>query len=378
MSGTCTRAWSGSSPSTSADLMLLVVTGAGASYDSLDPEDVPNQGYDFSWRVPLTSELFDHRKHTFGPILATWSDCVPLAQRLRRAVREKIPLEEEMERIDAAESGHPLGQRQLTALRMYLQETLWESGHRWAAEANGATHYLELVDRLRKWSLSTGQSVTFVTFNYDTMLDRAGGFDIPTPGNVSLDRYTSDETFRLFKLHGSVNWGRIVNHTPPPNLFFSNARRYVVQQAPALLPNPSDEYVLQSSLETLIDPTQETHLTVPALALPTATKDRFECPRPMVDQLVASLDKVKAVLVVGWRGQEEEFVKLLIQHGPKDLVVTVVTGATHRSETVATMERVFRTPWTRREAEGFTGFLADKRMLEQVFIDHENGPHQSR
>ena len=248
--------------------MLLVVLGAGASYDSLDTEDVPQQGIDFSWRPPLTSELFDIRKHTFGPILASWADCLPLAQRLRRAVREGVPLEEEMQRVEDDESGHPLGQRQLMALRMYLQEMLWESGHRWAAEASGATHYVELVDRLRKWSIKTGERVSFVTFNYDAMLDRAAGLDAyDVAWSDSLDRYLDDPKFMIFKLHGSVNWGHRISFATASNMFSADSRRYVVENASTFLPLVTGEYVLLHALTQPVNGPSPDQLTMPALAL---------------------------------------------------------------------------------------------------------------
>src|SRR5207244_3103567 len=97
---------------------------------------------------------------------------------------------------------------QLLAVRCYLRRIIAECGARWMRAAHGVTHFAELVDEIERWRAGSAQPVFYVTFNYDTMLE-----DVLGPWHDSgFDEMTSymRPQFSLFKLHGSVDWGRQV------------------------------------------------------------------------------------------------------------------------------------------------------------------------
>ena len=57
------------------------------------------------------------------------------------------------------------------------------------------------------------EPVLFVTFNYDTMLEDA----IPTLGVEqprAIGDYIKSTRYKLFKIHGSVNWGKVIRSGP--------------------------------------------------------------------------------------------------------------------------------------------------------------------
>src|SRR6266536_6722804 len=64
--------------------MLLVIFGAGASWDSVDLERTPiHEHPDYGrYRPPLTSELFQHRV-TFGPAVENFPEAAMLIAELR-------------------------------------------------------------------------------------------------------------------------------------------------------------------------------------------------------------------------------------------------------------------------------------------------------
>ncbi len=61
--------------------MLMVVFGAGASYDSF-PSGLPNSTDWEDRRPPLANELFDNRP-AFGPVVSRFPRCQPIISRLR-------------------------------------------------------------------------------------------------------------------------------------------------------------------------------------------------------------------------------------------------------------------------------------------------------
>ena len=64
------------------------------------------------------------------------------------------------------------------------------------------------------WRYKAKEEVSFVTFNYDTMIEEAMSqvLDMSFKG---INTYISHPKNRLFKLHGSTNWGQILDVDRP-------------------------------------------------------------------------------------------------------------------------------------------------------------------
>jgi len=190
--------------------MLMVIFGAGASYDS-DPARRPNEGLpDYTLdRPPLADELFDNRQ-TFAEILSTLPECSPIVPLLRGT----RGIEQRLERLQNEASGtppYPHRLRQLAAVRWYLQVLLGTCADRWHAQAGGITNYLTLLDEIRRWG---HQNVLFVTFNYDNLLERAVS-QLTARLFTTIDDYVRPGEISVIKVHGSTNWGHVIENREP-------------------------------------------------------------------------------------------------------------------------------------------------------------------
>jgi hypothetical protein len=206
----------------------MVILGAGASYDSELP-DAPIAGSE-AIRPPLARELVDWR---FAPFATRYPASRPVVARLR-AVLDADPasaLETELAELIAESGASPDIARQLMAFRFYLRDIIGETTREWMTRLNGFTQYVTLLDRLGAWQRHTLEPVTLVTFNYDRMLEMAAEDQVVGWRFTGFDSYTERDDWRLLKLHGSVDWARVV-----PSMRFRLKRNYdsAVDVAPDL------------------------------------------------------------------------------------------------------------------------------------------------
>ena len=109
------------------DLMLLVIFGAGASYDSVSQSILAriSEPDRQEWQPPLAADLFRDRS-VFEEVLSRLPQCAALVSDLQRKVAAGASLEQELGIWVAREATeYPPRHRELMALRFYLQETLW-------------------------------------------------------------------------------------------------------------------------------------------------------------------------------------------------------------------------------------------------------------
>ena len=183
--------------------MLLVIFGAGASYDSDSSRPPPPDGtfsvisdMESGSRPPLANDLFENRPG-FKESLDLYSDCHPIVPCLRdmdgqRSIEQVL---EELQ-LEAEEEPRYVDRLiQLAAVRLYLRSMLLKTSERWSGECGGITNYLALLDQIRRWA---HRRVALVTFNYDPLLEHAlqklTGW--PLDG---LDRYPVPEPFAVFR-----------------------------------------------------------------------------------------------------------------------------------------------------------------------------------
>jgi hypothetical protein len=345
--------------------MLLVIIGAGASYDSL-PERVLEKltlHDQAEWRPPLAAELFDDRA-SFGSVLDRYPQCAGLVGELRRKLEEGAELENELETLQEQATIYPRLHRELAAVRLYLQEILWRCGARWRKLSHGVTHYADLLRRLDRWRHDSDRTVCVVSFNYDLLFDDAAtatlGLDL-----LSIDAYVASERYKYLKLHGSVNWGRRAFPIASGFTYDTNpdvARRALIDYASDL--NISDEYVLRSPDATPTDLSPQS-IIFPAIAIPTQTKSDFECPPAHIRTLDACLPQVQKILVIGWRGAEQHFLeKLKALPGMATPVLIVGNSEEGTRETAANLSSMGLTEARmERFTDGFTDFLRTEDLL---------------
>ena len=298
--------------------MLMVVFGAGASYDSVPSR--PPKSYPphiLPERPPLANELFEDRGR-FTEAMSRFRECQPIIPLLRNLKGNSVELV--LEGLQEEAATYPEGFRQLTAIRYYLHFMLWECVRFWNDHARGITNYKSLLDQIER-QRKPQDRVYLVTFNYDTMLEA----DLPTVGVTinSIGAYIANHTYKFIKLHGSVNWAREVN-TPIEGLQEKNTWQVaheLIERAAAL--DISQRYRMVDSHP--IGKVGES-VIFPAIALPIETKRNYECPTEHLDALNAFLPEVTKLLLIGWRATERPFLSLLRDRLRRGVRVLTVAG----------------------------------------------------
>ena len=299
--------------------MLLIIFGAGASFDAVDP-DVAY--FSRKFQPPLASDLFGKRSD-FNSFANSVPQVKNIIQVLRQAAAEKKDVEDELERLSTRPR---LDQRarELLGLRFYIHHVMVECSN-WAPD--DWTNYRAMAYALDSWQAEVddrSRDVLIVTFNYDRLLERGFG---AVYGRTfeSFGHYTNSPGVQIVKLHGSIGWGREVarrwafrGETPSVAAFLNNATRADLD----LRPDVRDDYPNDDSLK-LVDVREsrsaasgelrevEATLVVPAIAVPTRAKLEFECPSSQVRLMEQLLPAVSKVLMIGWRGGEEPFLHSL-------------------------------------------------------------------
>ena len=310
---------------------LIVVIGAGASYDCASGRVEPVAG----WRPPLVKELFEQR---FSEILHEYPLAEQIAPDIRIAVESGAVGLEAYLRDQLRRSPYPQLRRRYQAVPLYLQHLLWEAGRSYARHPDNYDRLVTAALRL--------QHATYITLNYDTILDRRLAIDAPVD---SLDDYIHPErNWSLVKLHGSINWGRPVEgealHESRLPLRMSGAQTFA--EAYARLeedPQLGAEIVVNSgdSLEEfrLGEVIQRTHVGAlrqmfyPALSVPLGSEDEIVCPEEHVEHARQQLQSGEGLnlLVVGYSGLDEEVLKLLASANRPVKTIRVVNGSTEAS-----------------------------------------------
>lgn len=327
-----------------------MILGAGASYDSdpfwsatgeLDPSGMlhgfqPSMGL----RPPLARDLFVARDD-FGNLIDTYPEVRALVPNLRRSSLDPaLSIERQFERIVSEAADRAETARQLVALRFYLRAAVERATTQWAlTEAHGVTNYHLLVNRLDIWSNATNTSVGYLTFNYDTLLEVALS-DVLGHVFDTMESYIAQPACRVFKLHGSVNWRRLLADVPfpagspgpfgPPSLDFET---WVIRRSSAGVVTPTFEVGPTDDLSS------SGQFCLPAVAVPTETKTEgtFELPEDHLETLRTLIPLVTRVLVIGWRGREEHFWRFWAACHPhsEELQVEVVDSDQAEAQKVA-------------------------------------------
>jgi hypothetical protein len=308
----------------------MVIFGAGASYDSCSTFTdrfgrlVPNV-----WRPPLADELFSSR---FADQIAAFPQCLPVITNLQQ--RQGTNVERFLETMYEASGRDQTRLRQLVAIRFYLQNMLTHWGSGWKSVAKGVSNYLTLIDEIRA-AKGPKERVCLVTFNYDTLLEDA----LPSV-NVDLQRmsdYIAGD-YPVFKLHGSVNWGRVVNTSlnVTENLGSIKVAQAVIEKAPEL--NITEVYELVKGNPTGLSSNPSIisgrRALFPALAIPMQNKFEYECPKDHQQLLKDLLPHVSKVLVVGWRAAENQFLQTLKTTLGADTEFMIVSSGKARANAV--------------------------------------------
>lgn len=293
--------------------MLLVIFGAGASYDALPDYPPPGRGSQhthlddvsrFPDRLPLADQLFDLR---FADELVSLRQAAGIATYLRN-LPDGTTFEQRLEDLAGEADGYEERARELIAIRYYIQMAISGADSNWKTRSRGVTNYRTLLGELMR--LRRDEPIGIVTFNYDRMLewclaDMGIGID-------SLDGYITGP-IRIFKVHGSVNWGRQVIG---PGLSDTGHAWRIVEQ----VINAGSKLKLDDEFHLCGDrPIHhcEGLMAAPALAIPLVRKQEFELPATHMAALKSHLQETHEVLIVGWKAADEAFLRFLSESLPR-------------------------------------------------------------
>ena len=317
----------------------MVIFGAGASYDSVPLGSLPpkvralllrgrNGNSDWKddseaqYRPPLANELFEYRPF-FGETLVRYKPLLNLAGRLRELGDKSI--EAELEEI----GGDPFSEHApaLLMARFYIKELLQRCSEEWSTFAMGDTNYARLLYWLSHWREAEEESICLVTFNYDTLIEKACEHHWYVHSN-DLSCYVPDEPpWCLLKLHGSVDWtissdAPVATGKTPLEHLFSGA--------------PLDTKNVYRDLgNRSMQIFGKKHPLAPAIGIPLQNKTEFACPPSHQDRLVECIPQVDKLITIGWRGTENHFWKLWKDSGGQPVHLLVVNKDEESSQEVA-------------------------------------------
>ncbi len=227
--------------------VLLVVLGAGASFDCVLPsplvksgrrelrpagsaEDLEQLEY-WDCRPPLTKDLVKP-----GPLvnrmIARYPACRPVIDDLRQRLGSphgelELTLERALRDYQSQAERDPVLERHMLATRFFLRDYLWACTKYMISDdlTGGVTNYDTLVRLVYRWAFDTHSHVCFVDFNYDLLLEEAcqshWRFDGRDP-----DSYVGHPRVSIVKPHGSIQWsfpllGNILSAPGPPATLFA-------------------------------------------------------------------------------------------------------------------------------------------------------------
>jgi hypothetical protein len=306
--------------------MLMVVFGAGASYDSV-PQFSATRFTAMPQRPPLANQLFDER---FAGVLTMYPRLHPIVPYLQAA---GVSVETELEKLSGDVSAYPGRLPQLFAIRYYLQHMIKQTCDGWHNMSGGRTNYRTLFDQIRHL-VKPKSPVGLVTFNYDLLIEQS--LALEGIKFATLADYANNSEFPLFKLHGSVNWVRELDY---PNVI--NLDRSAWELVKQLLDSAgrlqlSNRYAINGDIPAT---RSESMAALPAIAIPMQGKAEFECPPEHLGLLRQLLPNIKKALLVGWRGGEKHFLKLIRESVRQPLkVLTVAKDVVEANQTNAQLQ----------------------------------------
>jgi hypothetical protein len=278
-------------------------------------------------------------------------------------------VEEVLEELRSLERDHRYWRRrqqELTAIRFYLQQAIWWSEVAMLDRAAGVSNYTTLIGNIERFRQSE-EPVILITFNYDTLIERALSLHFNDFNFKAINDYIRRPPYKLFKLHGSLNWGHPIE---------DDGRLDVLQTAEHLrntIIDLSDSIHYQEDQFAVLDEPSvavNAWLYFPAISIPVQTKSHFSCPQEWLPHLDRLLDGVSDLLVIGWRGGEEHFLKraVPILNNNAELHLSIVSHTdASASETQARLQLAGLSPariWL--YPGGFTTFISNDGV--KVFL----------
>jgi hypothetical protein len=322
------------------DRKVMFIIGAGASANCII-KSKNNSFEEDDLRPPLGNDLFNSRFKKFYEKYEGVKLSLPNLQQANVNVEEYL----EEEWIDVHESGNSSVMKRHINIQFYLQEILREISCRISTKYYQYNLFANLADKLQKiYAKNSKKHFAFVSFNQDDILETFLSKYFKKQLN-SIDDYVeaNDSPICIFKLHGSWNWGwqfpnKVENR--PKWLYDNNVNFF--QLYFKLLGNYFDMVDWNSwGIELGLSEHRKGKLTIdkskltlhnpngivdffPAILLPYRDKDEFTMPPMHYNQLIHYLTCVETLFIIGWKGNEALFNKMLNLRADKIKKVIIV------------------------------------------------------
>jgi len=175
-------------------------------------------------------------------------------------------------------------------------------------QAAGVSNYTTLIGYIERFRQSE-EPVILITFNYDTLIERALSLHFDDFNFKAINDYIRRPAYKLFKLHGSLNWGHPIEDDARLDVHQTAERlRNVIIDLSDSIHYENDKFAVLDEPRVVV----KDWLYLPAISIPVQLKSHFSCPQEWLPHLDTLLDGVSNLLVIGWRGGEEHFLKRVV------------------------------------------------------------------
>jgi hypothetical protein len=289
---------------------LLVVLGAGASYDAFPTE---HGAILDSLRLPLANNIFGNApQQNAQKMIYPVASVESRVNRARRANADNFDLEAVLYEIlleSESETRYNLAEQLFTS-RFYVRAVMQALTTSVLAGTRNLTTYVELLQVLDDWQNAGKHKTSIVTFNYDNLIEEAlrqqYGWRYPTENTSDFSSYYIKARVPLFKVHGSVNWWREGISSNDENVSYTFDACSTSYSS--VIPGSFDDYYFGNP--SLVG--KPNMLYMPSIALPFKEKTAFDdCPPEIIDAMRANIKKTDAILVIGWKAADAHFIEEL-------------------------------------------------------------------
>jgi hypothetical protein len=307
----------------------LIILGAGASYDS-------TYDHNLTWdqRMPMTNYLFEDR---FLDVLKKYNGAYDLSSEI---LLGKTSLEDyfqkQWHKIERTHDQALLNK--IINTQYYLHDLFSTLSEKFSNSRK--CNYLNLVKLAHEYTThNPGEYIPIVTFNYDTLLEDALQRHLQYNYH-HMDSYIDSSQYKLlvFKPHGSCNWVRKFKPGFAPTTFIDQHVNSIDLMAKHIYVNNKSLNQIQNHLEqdvTLYIKNPNPNAKIkqnsiynnhyPWMLIPYKDKDALIMPDNHEMTLTHTLTKVEEILIIGWKGAETTFQKILQNSlGGRALKITLV------------------------------------------------------
>lgn len=288
---------------------ILIILGAGASYDFSYNMNLKKEG-----RPPLTCDLFSD---VYTNVISSFPGALSLSSEILKAKNIEEYFQKQWAFVVSTKNKVLLNK--LIDTQYYLRQLFQFIS--FSCVERRKNNYNILIQQLYNSLIekSSNERSLIVTFNYDTLLEQSITQTINCNFETISD-YVDYEKNKLliFKPHGSWNWGQRINERffAENNIQQLNSDYLVSNHLykKSFTLNQMSKYLSERIELYDIDFTHWQNYYFPSLLIPFSKKDQFIMPESHKTTLESFLPNIKKIIVIGWKGTELAFQRLLKKH----------------------------------------------------------------